>query len=157
MCTGIIGLLSFLWRERHLERAQPACGHRVVQGLAPSIQGIRRPDELLQEVVSKSRHKDAVADVALMPDGGIAADEAAYIVTDCGARVLITSSALTHLAEALVSRTPGIELRLALGTDPVDGHTSFDQFVDHEGAHADRAHLPHGGSHRWKDLRDWRL
>src|SRR5580700_3486525 len=59
----------------------------------------------------------------------LAADEAAYIVTDCGARVLITSSALADLAEALVSRTPGIELRLALGAGPAEGHTSFDEFV----------------------------
>ena len=33
------------------------------------------------------------------------------------------------LAEALVSRTPGIELRLALGAGPAEGHTSFDEFV----------------------------
>ena len=45
----------------------------------------------------------------------LAADEAAYIVVDCGAHTLITSEALAPLAEDLVARTPDIELRLMIG------------------------------------------
>jgi long-chain acyl-CoA synthetase len=56
-------------------------------------------------------------------------DEAAYIANDCGAKVLITASALAPLAQALVTRTPDIDLRLALGTPPIDGYRSYDEFV----------------------------
>jgi long-chain acyl-CoA synthetase len=59
----------------------------------------------------------------------LSADEAAYIVNDCGAKVLIVSSALAPLAAALVDLTPGIELRLAIGESVVAGHESFDEFV----------------------------
>jgi acyl-coenzyme A synthetase/AMP-(fatty) acid ligase len=57
----------------------------------------------------------------------LAADEAAYIVVDCGARTLITSDALRPLAAELVDRTPGVELRLMIGV--AHGHTSYDEFV----------------------------
>jgi len=56
-------------------------------------------------------------------------DEAAYIVNDCGARVLIASSALAPLAEALVGLTPGIGLRLAVGDPVPPGYGSYDEFV----------------------------
>ena len=59
----------------------------------------------------------------------LTADEAAYIVNDCGARVLIVSSVLAPLAEALVHLTPGIDLRLALGEFPPAGYDSYDEFV----------------------------
>jgi long-chain acyl-CoA synthetase len=59
----------------------------------------------------------------------LAADEAAYIVNDCGATVLIASSALAPLAEALVALTPGIELRLALGDPTPAGYEAYDDFV----------------------------
>ena len=49
----------------------------------------------------------------------LAAEEAAYIVEDCGARTLITSSALAPLAAALVPLTPAIELRLMAGATHV--------------------------------------
>ena len=59
-------------------------------------------------------------------------EETAYIVNDCEARVLITSSALTDLSEALVGLTPGIELRLAIGDPLPAGSHSYDAFVrDH--------------------------
>ena len=45
----------------------------------------------------------------------LAADEAAYIVVDCGARTLITSDALAPLAAELVARTPDVDLRLMIG------------------------------------------
>ena len=50
----------------------------------------------------------------------LAADEATYIVADCGARTLITSDTLAALATELVDRTPDIELRLMIGTTPDD-------------------------------------
>ncbi len=52
----------------------------------------------------------------------LAADEAAYIVVDCGARTLITSEALAALATELVSRTPDVELRLMIGATPRRRH-----------------------------------
>ncbi|HTU39746.1 MAG TPA: acyl-CoA synthetase [Acidimicrobiales bacterium] len=59
----------------------------------------------------------------------LTAEEAAYIVNDCGARTLITSAALAPLAEELVGLTPGVELRLMLG-DPLSAdHVSYDEFV----------------------------
>lgn len=50
----------------------------------------------------------------------LAAEEAAYIVEDCGARTLITSASLAPLAAELVALTPAIELRLMVG-DPSQG------------------------------------
>jgi long-chain acyl-CoA synthetase len=62
----------------------------------------------------------------------LAPEEAAYIVNDCGARVLITSQALAELAQALVALTPEVSLRLSLGDVPPSEHRSFDDFVrDH--------------------------
>jgi long-chain acyl-CoA synthetase len=57
----------------------------------------------------------------------LTADEAAYIVNDCGAHVLITSSDLSGLARVL-SLTPEVGVRLVLG-DAVPGYTSYDEFV----------------------------
>ena len=48
----------------------------------------------------------------------LAADEAAYIIDDCGARTLITSEALAPLATELLRRTPAVELRLMIGATP---------------------------------------
>jgi acyl-CoA synthetase (AMP-forming)/AMP-acid ligase II len=59
----------------------------------------------------------------------LSADEAAYIVNDCGAEVLIVSSVLAPLAEALVDLTPGIDLRLAVGDGVPAGHDAYDDFV----------------------------
>jgi len=59
----------------------------------------------------------------------LAAEEAAYIVNDCGARTLITSTALAPLAADLVALTPDIELRLMIGDDLVEGYGSYDEFV----------------------------
>ena len=60
----------------------------------------------------------------------LAAEEAAYIVTDCGATVLITSTTLAPLADALTPLTPGVGLRLVVGEQrDLDGYTSYDEFV----------------------------
>ena len=45
----------------------------------------------------------------------LTAEEAAYIVNDCGARTLITSAALAGLAADLVPLTPAVDLRLMVG------------------------------------------
>jgi long-chain acyl-CoA synthetase len=65
----------------------------------------------------------------------LAADEAAYIVNDCGARVLITSSSLSALAAELVALTPDIALRLMVGDHAAGEHVSYDEFVS---SHPDR-------------------
>ena len=59
----------------------------------------------------------------------LAADEAAYIVGDCGARTLITSSSLAPLAADLVALTPGVGLRLMTGGPVVAGHEPYEEFV----------------------------
>ena len=67
----------------------------------------------------------------------LTAEEAAYIVEDCGAHTLIASRALQPLADEMVELTPDITLRLVVG-DPADaneanalpqGHRSYDEFV----------------------------
>jgi long-chain acyl-CoA synthetase len=58
----------------------------------------------------------------------LGADEAAYIVEDCGARVLITTARLRDLAEAVSARLSGVELRLAFD-GPVDGFASYGDAV----------------------------
>ncbi len=60
----------------------------------------------------------------------LAAEEAAYIVNDCGARTLITSESLGGLGAALVPLTPGVELRLMLGDHVTEGYRSYDDFVE---------------------------
>jgi acyl-CoA synthetase (AMP-forming)/AMP-acid ligase II len=59
----------------------------------------------------------------------LAAEEAAYIVVDCGARTLITSSALAPLATELMALTPAVELRLMVGDRAEEGHELYDDFV----------------------------
>ncbi|MHB1584661.1 MAG: acyl-CoA synthetase [Acidimicrobiales bacterium] len=56
----------------------------------------------------------------------LTADEAAYIVDDCGARVLVTTAALAEVATGLLDRTPGVGARLMLdGTAP--GHEPYEE------------------------------
>ncbi|MGO8825812.1 MAG: acyl-CoA synthetase [Acidimicrobiales bacterium] len=59
----------------------------------------------------------------------LAAEEAAYIVEDCGARTLITSSALASLAAELLALTPAVELRLMVGDRAEEGYERYDDFV----------------------------
>ena len=53
-------------------------------------------------------------------------EEAAYIVNDCGARVVVTSSAMGELAGAIVDSTPKVEQRWAIGGGVV-GHEDYDE------------------------------
>ncbi len=56
------------------------------------------------------------------------AEEAAFIVNDCGARAYVTSAAKSDLAGDLLTRTDAIELRLMLdGT--IEGYDSFEEAV----------------------------
>ncbi len=57
----------------------------------------------------------------------LAATEAAYIVDDCDARVLLASAALAH-AEALGELSPRCELKLAIGGD-IAGYTRYEEAV----------------------------
>jgi long-chain acyl-CoA synthetase len=59
----------------------------------------------------------------------LSADEAAYIINDCQARVLFTSAAVAGLAAALIDRTPRVERRLVVG-DGLDGHESYQDSLD---------------------------
>lgn len=54
--------------------------------------------------------------------------EAAYIVDDCEAQVLVTSHAMAELAGGLVGQTPGVRHRVMLdGSAP--GHLSYEELV----------------------------
>lgn len=63
----------------------------------------------------------------------LTAEEAAYIVDDCGARVFITSMHLADLAAELTDTTPRVELRLMInGT--VDAYDSYEAAIAAEPA-----------------------
>ena len=55
-------------------------------------------------------------------------DEAAYIVSDCGATALIVSAEQAATAEAILGLTAGVKLRLAYG-GPVAGHGSYEETI----------------------------
>jgi long-chain acyl-CoA synthetase len=57
----------------------------------------------------------------------LSADEAAYIVDDCGARAVIVSAAKAELASAIVPGTPGVGLRLAYGSEAVSGYDDYEK------------------------------
>ena len=58
----------------------------------------------------------------------LSADEAAYIVNDCGAEVLIVCAELADLAVTVAGATPNVKLRLAFG-GPVAGYESYEDAV----------------------------
>src|SRR4051794_18405343 len=61
----------------------------------------------------------------------LTADEAGYIVDDCGARALITSKALAEHATGVLAHAPGVEVALMVdGTAP-----GFDAYEDAIAAH----------------------
>jgi long-chain acyl-CoA synthetase len=59
----------------------------------------------------------------------LTAAEAAFIIDDCGARVLVVSAARRELAEALDGSCGGLQLRLWVGADPPPGWISYDEAV----------------------------
>jgi long-chain acyl-CoA synthetase len=58
----------------------------------------------------------------------LTADEAAYIVGDCQARVFVADAAFAPVAAAAARRAPGVEVLLAVGGD-IDGFESYDAAV----------------------------
>jgi fatty-acyl-CoA synthase len=58
----------------------------------------------------------------------LTAAEAAYIVDDCGAKVLVTSAARRGIAEAMVELTPGVEQRFMVDGIAA-GHRSYEEAV----------------------------
>ena len=56
----------------------------------------------------------------------LTAEEAAYIVNDCGARALVTSAAKRAVAEEIVADTPGVGLRLVVD-GPAEGHEPYEE------------------------------
>ncbi len=55
----------------------------------------------------------------------LSAEEAAYIINDCGARIFITSAVKSDLASGLTGKIPNVQTSLMLD-DVVDGFTSFE-------------------------------
>ena len=56
----------------------------------------------------------------------LSAGEAAYIVADSGAKLLVTSSALRALAAELLTQMPGVATRLMVG-GTIDGYDSYEE------------------------------
>ncbi|WP_134321680.1 acyl-CoA synthetase [Cumulibacter soli] len=94
-------------------------------------QGLRRGDSLA--LLSPNDPVYFVAYWAAMRSGliitainyNLSADEAAYIVNDCGARAFIVHSAMPELAAQLVELTDKVELRLS-ADGPLPQHTELD-------------------------------
>ena len=63
----------------------------------------------------------------------LTADEIAYIVDDCGARVFVMSPYKAKDAARIVAATPKVEARFSLDT-AIKGHTSFEDAVASESA-----------------------
>jgi len=58
----------------------------------------------------------------------LTADEAAYIVDDCGARALVAAASLPELARAIAVAAPTLEIRLAFGGEIV-GYDSYEAML----------------------------
>ncbi len=59
----------------------------------------------------------------------LTADELAYMVDDCGARVLVASSRTLGTADAIAARTPKVELRLLVGGE-AEGWDCFETALE---------------------------
>ena len=71
-------------------------------------------------------------------------DEAAHIVSDCGAAALIVSAEQAGTTEAIIGLTAGVKLRLAFGA-PVIGHDSYEETTAAASA-VPFADQPHGAT-----------
>src|SRR5262245_14008051 len=58
----------------------------------------------------------------------LAPEEAAYIVNDCNARVLVASGGVRELASSLLDLTPGVDRRLVVGGALV-GHEEYESKI----------------------------
>ncbi|MCW2749422.1 MAG: AMP-binding protein [Aeromicrobium sp.] len=68
-------------------------------------------------------------------------DEAAYIIDDCDAKILVASAGVGPLAEAVLGSTPLVQRRFAFGGD-VDGHDSYEDLI--AGAGEPLTEIPRG-------------
>src|SRR3974390_3520283 len=58
----------------------------------------------------------------------LTAEEAAYIVDDCRAKVVVTTGALAELADRMVGHTPGVRHRLMIDGED-DCHLDYESLV----------------------------
>src|SRR3954451_3981207 len=75
----------------------------------------------------------------------LTADEATYIINDCGARVLVVSAGLGDLAATVARACAGVELRMAYGGD-VEGCESYEPRLAEGDEQADVPVLLGGGA-----------
>jgi long-chain acyl-CoA synthetase len=112
--------------ERSCRLAQALFAH----GLRPGDHvAIMLPnDERTHEVVFAAQRSGLYY---TMVNTHLTAEEAAYIVNDCGARTLVTSSKMGELPADMVPLTPEVELRLMIGhgTAGPDGYVDYDDVV----------------------------
>jgi acyl-CoA synthetase (AMP-forming)/AMP-acid ligase II len=112
--------------ERSCRLAQALFAHGLRPGDHVAI--LLPNDERTHEVVFGAQRSGLYY---TMVNTHLTAEEAAYIVNDCGARTLVASAKLADLAADMVPLTPAVDLRLMLGQDtPVpDGHVAYDELV----------------------------
>ena len=71
-------------------------------------------------------------------------DEAAYILDDCDAQVLVISDAYRELATELASKMPNVRIRLMVGDQLVDGYEPYaearDRYPRRTAGRGDRGH-----------------
>jgi long-chain acyl-CoA synthetase len=104
-----------------LARALRAAGLR--EGDAVALMCTNRP-EFAEAIAAAQR-----AGLRLTPiNWHLNADEAAYIVADCGARAIIGATDLGAVAADAAARAPGATVRLAVG-GAIAGFTSYDETI----------------------------
>jgi long-chain acyl-CoA synthetase len=103
-------------------------------------QGVERGDAVALMVSNRPQFAEVVAAVQrsglrLTPvNWHLTADEAAYIVGDCQARVFVADARFAEVAAAAAERSPGATVRMAVGGD-IPGFTRYDVAVaGHDGA-----------------------
>ncbi|WP_169946140.1 acyl-CoA synthetase [Microbispora sp. H11081] len=77
-------------------------------------------------VIAWAAHRSGLYYTAI--SSRLQADELAYIVDNCGARVFISSARLAGVAGAVTGATPGVELRLMVD-GVAEGFTSYEEAV----------------------------
>ncbi|MCB1256111.1 MAG: AMP-binding protein, partial [Microthrixaceae bacterium] len=63
----------------------------------------------------------------------LTAEEVAYIVNDCGAKLFVTTPYKAEIAAELMELTPGVQARFSLDST-LDGHESFEDAVNEQAA-----------------------
>ena len=103
----------------------------VAHGLVPGDHvALVLPNDHRTHEVAWAAHRSGL--YYTMVNTHLTAEEAAYIINDCGAKVLVTSSALAPLADELTDRIPDATLRLMVnpgGAPAIEGYVDLDTFV----------------------------